>query len=1023
MNNTWKIQSAEDIENRIIRLSKSYVPEWKYNAADPDIGTVMAQVFARQSEENSRLMSLMPERYHLEFVNMLDFTLNRAQPAASIVIFDMGGSTLPGAQLPKGTRLSAESPLTDSGYAIFETDRNIYVTESQIRAVFLTDVERGTLSPVFGEFDTPKIINEESIVPDENEEDVTPPSAEALLLSDIVDDEQVMVIPPFTLFGEKTTIGKSVVTMYHDRLFDGVGEPIYIRLSGGNLLAERIVSGEFSFQYLGKDGFTDFDSVSLGEDGETFTLIKRGTSVKVSVGENNYSVVIIKCNGVMTDSLDVTDIGISAGGESEAPEYAGDSSIEFDVDRFLPFTDTIAVYNECYIGHDHCFSKKGARIRLDFKVTYAENQIRLTAEQEEAELLIIKRKPKKTAFDNPALVKINEVILEYYNGIGWKKLHCDTEYSGLFENGENGNVSISFICPEDWRESSSGPYSGRSIRMRVVRADNCYMRPSIHTYPIIEKMRVSYSYEGHFLPPSKLEKISGTVKEDITDKLGNDKEFTILSGVEYAGDMLYIGLDRRLEEGPISIYFQLADTNNQNGVKFRMEYSSLNGFKEMRFTDLTEEFTRSGSIMFLPPADMSERIIEGNRLYWIRIVRSGAQKTDLSDAFLPRIARLCMNAVTVTNVQTGDETDYYIDEVMPNMRFSLGSNNVLDAQIWVNEAGYIRKDEMEAMLSETPDRVRAEYDFLGRISAFYVLWTETDSFEEAPDRRCYRINRMNGTVMFADGTYCDMPRVTDNVAFKAIVRSTDGEMGNLSEGEIDSFAGDAPYIDSLYNPIRSHGGSNLETLDHALLRGAGMMNSRGKLVSEVDYVRYIMEFSDSIDKTKVVVGETIDRIFDPSDISIVLLMKDYADGAFSFHRISALLKKDLMEHCELTVSEDHLHIVEPIFVDISVNVWASCMDMDDSFEVQNEVKNVLTAYLNPVSTDSESGWDIGILPKESQLLMRLGVLRSRAIIQRVTMIGKYVDATGEHELDTREIEVSPFMIVRNGEHKVYITNK
>ena len=201
------------------------------------------------------------------------------------------------------------------------------------------------------------------------------------------------------------------------------------------------------------------------------------------------------------------------------------------------------------------------------------------------------------------------------------------------------------------------------------------------------------------------------------------------------------------------------------------------------------------------------------------------------------------------------------------------------------------------------------------------------------------------------------------------------------------------------------------------------MNSRYKLVSENDYIRYCLEYSDSIDKARVITGTTIEGYTNPADISVVLLMKDYADGAFSFHRIAAPLHRDILKKCELTISEDRLHIIEPIFVEVSVSVWAMVMDMDDSFEVLNEVKSVLSDFLDPVKSDKSDGWDIGVLPKESQVLMRLGFLRSKAIIQRVTMIGRYIDAEGVHEMDTREIEISPFMVVKSGEHKVYITNK
>ncbi len=1019
MSNAFKPQSAGDIEKKIEELRKSYAPEWKFDPANPDAGTVIAQIFARQTEENNRLMSQMPERYHMEFVNMLDATLRPAQPAASMVIFNYEGGTAIGSQVPRGTRLSAESDNTESGFVIFETDRNLYVTDSRIAAVFLTDAEGGNLSPVFGDFAAPEIISGEiNMNFDEEEPELyEEPSEEA------TEDENLSgIIPPFTLFGEKSNLGKSVLIMYEERLFDGVDEPVYIRFEDADEVIRRIESGELVFKYYSKKGFEEFDSKKLLDDKKTFLLMKKAEPLKTRIGERNYAVVILEETGIMTDSLEVSGVSLSAGGSSKKPEYVGDGTLELETDKFNPFSDELSVFNECYIGHNDCFSKSGARITLDFKVSYHENQLRISPEEEEAELAIIKRKPKKTPYDNPAQCKVDEITIEYFNGIGWKKLKCDTEYAGLFEACEEGDYKLSFICPEDWLESESGPYSGKSLRIRLVKSANCYMRPAIHTYPTIENLRISYSYEGRFASPARLERIAGTRKEDITSDLGRSKPFTILSGIDYHEDALYIGLDRKISEGPVSIYFQLSDNNNQNGVKIRLEYFGAGGFTEMRFTDLTEDFTRSGTIMFMPPADMTETSIEGQKLYWLKVTRARA-KDPSKDAFLPKIVRLCLNAVMVTNVQTSEERDYYIEDVIPNNSLSLGADNILDAEVWVNEIGYTRKEEMEELLESHPEKVRAEYDFLGRISAFYVLWQEVDSFDGAPTRRCYRIDRMTGRIHFSDGYKCDMPRVTEDIAFKAKIRSTDGEFGNLSEGEITGFIGSAPYIDTVFNPIRAHGGSNLETLDHALSRCAGIMHSRYRLVSETDYIRFCKEFSDSIDRTNIVIGQTIDGEKNPSDISIVLLMKDYADGAFSFHRIAAALYKDMLSNCELTVSPDNLHIVEPIFVDISVCVWAMVMDMDDAFEVQNEVKTVLSDYLDPVGKANGDGWDIGTLPKQTQILMKLGVMRSKAVIQRITMIGHYVDAEGEHELDTKDIEITPFMVPRNGEHKVIITNK
>ena len=1021
MESAFKPQSAEDIENRIEQLRKSYTPEWKFDRDNPDAGSVIAQIYARQVEENNRLMSQMPERYHMEFVNMLDSTLRPAQPAASMVIFNMDGGTVAGTQIPKGTRLSAESDKSDSGFVIFETERSLYVTDSRIRAAFQTDSERGTLSPVYGDFLVPEIVTGEMDIISDDEELLN----EEVLVSTIAEEEEetFSAIKPFTLFGGKDTIGKSVFTIYEDRLFDGVDEPIYIRLTEAEELIERIKKKRVVFKYLSGEGFKEFDSVKLLEDGQTFMLFKKEAGRKTIISEKKYSVIILEAQEVMTDSLEIGSISISAGGDSKAPEYVGDGTIELDVKKFNPFSEELSVYNECYIGHAPCFSKAGAKVTLEFKVSYHENLIRLTPEEEEAELSVIKLKPKKTPFDTPVNVKVEEIIIEYFNGIGWKKLECDTEYASLFEALSDGDYKLSFTCPSDWVDSENGPYSGKCLRLRVTKSTNCYMRPSIHNYPTIENLKIAYSYEGKFVSPKKIEAIAGTKKSDLTGNLTSDKPYTVLSGIDYHEDALYIGLDRKLTDGPVSIYFQLSDNNNQNGCKVKLEYMGTNGFTEMRITDLTEDFTRSGTLMFMPPSDMTEAVFEGNKLYFLRLVRTRAQSDEVEDIFLPKIVKLCLNAVTVVNVQTSDERDYYIEEVLPNASIALGAEHILDAIVWVNEKGYTRKEEMDELLIQHPEMVRAEYDFLGRISAFYVLWHEVENFATATDRRCYRIDRMTGRILFSDGTNCDMPRVTDDIAFKARIRSTDGENGNLREGEISGFMGASPYISSVYNPIRCHGGSNLETLDHALLRCAGIMNSRYKLVSENDYIRFCLEYSDSIDKARVVTGKTIEGYSNPADISVVLLMKDYADGAFSFHRIAAPLHRDILKRCELTVSEDNLHIIEPIFVEISVSVWAMVMDMDDSFEVQNEAKSVLSEFLNPVKTERSDGWEIGVLPKESQILMRLGFLRSKAVIQRITMIGRYIDADGVHEMDTREIEISPFMVVKSGEHKVYITNK
>ena len=190
-----------------------------------------------------------------------------------------------------------------------------------------------------------------------------------------------------------------------------------------------------------------------------------------------------------------------------------------------------------------------------------------------------------------------------------------------------------------------------------------------------------------------------------------------------------------------------------------------------------------------------------------------------------------------------------------------------------------------------------------------------------------------------------------------------------------------------------------------------------------DYIYTILEFSDSIDKAACIPGERADGKGGPADISFVLLMKDFEEGSFSFHRIAAPLKKHLLENSAMTISSGHIFIVEPVFVNISVSIWAEISDMDESFETQSLIKQTLYDYFNPVSTGSGSGWEIGMIPKKSQILMRLGTLKSHAIIRNMSIVAHYVDKDGEHEMDLEDLEVSPFMVARSGVHQVNIIYK
>ncbi len=1009
--------SIQDTENRIEELAAHYVPEWHFDRNNPDIGTAIAKIFAVQMQENVGLVNRMMDRFHAEFVNMLDISLKPAKPAGSLVQFNLIENSVPGTMVRKGTRLVSAGASGNGEGVLFETDREIYVTSSKIVDAFMTDREEGTFVPLLGNFTNPEIIEGVEIREEEAEETE---EAEAETEEVEAEDPYRNTVRPFVLFSEKGNIARSVLILYHESVFDLEKEPIYVRLSGNTELNEKIKNGEFRFRYYSKSGLKDFDRVELKEDGETFELEKHDLNAKFNLGNREYAVVILEAENTIKQDIEAEGISLSSSGRERPLEFVNDGSLDMDIDRFEPFSDTLSVYNECYLGSDVYFSKGGAMITLTFHVNYGEKGLYLTRQEEEVQLKIFKKKPKVIAADIPADAYADEIVMEYFNGTGWRKLRCNSDVSEMFARVDAGDYEISFVCPDDWESTQSGAYMGRAIRMRLIKSDNCFLRPGIHHYPIISNMKVSFSFRGHFVAPGRTFLFAGTQRREITREVKSEGRFVILSGGKYSDDALYLGFDKKMEGGPVSLYFELSEAINTSFLKCRFEYSSIHGFKRMKVVDHTMDFSRSGSVMFIPPSDMAFVTLEDRRRVWIRISRVHPQNNSENSLFLPRIQKILVNVVGVSNIVTGNEENYYINESGPNLHFNLPQGNILDAEVWVNEKGSLSNEEIELMKENDPGSIRVEYDMLGNIYAAYVKWEETDSFLNKTGRRVYMIDRAVNELVFSDGKKADIPRVVDDVSFKVRVRISNGYDGNVAAGAINEFARTELYMDSVTNPVRSYGGSNMETVHAALRRGANVIYGRGRLVSANDYKWTILSYSDSIDKVACIAGDTIDGNYNDADISFVLLMRDFADGSFSFHSISEELKKYLLTISSVTVSPDNIHIVEPVFVSVSVNVWADVGSIDESFETQNLIKTTLKDYFNPVSDGESEGWEIGVIPKQSQIMMKLASLKSRAVIRKISVIANYVDRGGFHETDISDLKVTPFMVVKSGEHKVYI---
>lgn len=1025
-NQTKKIvdkREQKDIISEIKRLSESYTPEWNFDHNNPDITSTIGIIYANQMAENIERVNGILDIYHTEFVNMLDISVQPATPAQSIVIMELAQDTIDGADVPLGTRLLADAgDSLEMDPVIFETMDYIHVTNAEIKNIFMTDREDGTVVPILGKINVPEIVSNvydnDAVDADvlEDVRSIDEEDFEQQTTSEVVVNEYD-ALQPFRLFGEKKGIEQNAVMFYHSTLLGSDGY-VFIRIEGNDRLREDIINGTYPIYYVAEGKLIPVEQVSTLKDGVTIALKmeKKHTMQKLKGGE--YGMLALKCENPLEESVYVDSIKFSGAGEKRPFSFVGNDNQEMDAESFLPFGNLLSLYQECYFGHDTYFSRPGSRVTVSFDLSFEENLELLTPEEEQTELKIIKRKPRTQISITPSSVYAQDIQLSYYNGLGYKNLVCEQETRYIFVESKSVKVTFSFICPSDWESNTVGAYEGRCIRMQVLRADNCYMRPAVHYVPRIRNLRVDFRYQ-EFMVPEKVYSIVGTKKRDITPLIERGEKYPVFRTLGYE-DSLYLGLDKRPAKGPISIFVKLEEGKRYEPIPCVFEYSTRDGFKPLKVIDGTASMSKSGLLIFVPPTDFYDKDLEGTRRFWIRISRENIQSENEVSDVLPIIQSIRLNGIRVENTDTKREENYYLDEITPYAVFVLPYAGILSCEVWVNEFGAITESEMKRLEELNPNKIRAEFDIQGYRTAFYVKWEEVERFESAEDRRVYTLDRLTGEIRFGDGINTDIPRVTTDVALKVLAKVSNGDKGNVEPGRINSSNGNLLFIGNIYNPVKGYGGNDMESVDEAMQRGANIISSRKRLVSEIDYIREIKSFSNLIEQVVCISGYDAFGRVSEGTLTILLLLKDFYDGSFSFHQTQMNCKKHILEHCELTIPEDAVNISEPMYVHVSVIAWIRALKIQDSFEIQSNLEQMLNEYLNPIGRAGYKGWRIGTMPTSSQLMMKINSFKQDAIIENVALLVQYMDAEGEHEMDLTEFEVKPYMVCCPGKHQIHV---
>ncbi len=990
-------RSKRDIIEKISELARSYLPEWRFTEENPDIGSVIAMIFADMFEGTVKRYNNVLYKHHIAFLNNLDIAIKPAVPAKGVVCLEQSADFITGVYVPSGTKLIAGTRGA-VGSIIFETQRSVFVTPAKISGIVYHSPANDSIALVY-----------------EGNEDIT---AKRISLFDINCGKNIQ--KHFFAFCHKFVLnvnGSCSIRLAFQHSEGSIREKLIERISD---------SREVRWLYCCSGEWKPFEHADIEED---FIVLKGD---KVSITEEEYEghrSCWIGCEAVSMkdmEPLGIKSLRIKTCRQDISPEVIYVEDTEQPIEKFQPFGEELSLYRECYIACREAFSKANAKITLCFTLSYTELEKDFILPVPPVEWKLIMKKPAEAYCPERLPVVCDRVIWEYWNGLGWARLDLDGGAEAVFNNGRSGEIKLSFSCPESMRAIPVNAYDTYWIRMRLISSKNIFHTNCCHYAPVVSGLSLEYCYEGSGLLPERALAWNNTVKQDITQSLARGIGTVLFKGGG-GKNVLYMGFDRCPEGSPISIYFNVDGKTGSDGKDGNVPvleweyYSSAGKWKEFKLFDATGGFSDPGIVTLIIPEDFAPVEIFGKKCFWLRIIDADNEYVRLKR--FPSIRGIYVNSVEVLNEETMEEEVFFVEEKKPGFSIRLSRKNILSLKVMVNEQGVSLSPSSDEYLDAVRrNNIEIKKDSQGNVSGVWMVWDEVDSFiGPGPNDRHYIVDRVAGEILFGDGKRGMIPHKRYDEAIRVFYTIGGGKSGNLSPGSIDRMADAMRFIGRVYNPASTHGGSNCEDVEAAVRRGANILKHGGRAVTEEDFEALAMEASRSIARVKCVSNISREGVFSPGQVTVAVLMEEYDNCHSSFLAQRESIESFLRSRASCTLANGRIRVIKPVFLKVSAKLWFKVKTAENIYEIQRRAKEKISGFIDPLKGNfNNCGWNIGELPNRAQIFSYVKSMGIEGSIERLILTVSDAEDAARTETHIADLKSNPFYMGINGEHEVTI---
>ena len=950
--------------------ARAYTPEWRYEGAEDDPGSALAELFGEMFYQTVDRLNSVPGKLHTEFLNLTGFRMPDPSPASGLLQFTAHDTVEQPVPVPEGAQVFTED--AQGEHIVYETERRIESTPAKLQGLLFVDARDGVIQQL--------------------------------------DLEKTQ---PFFCPVEGENLQRHRFTLSQDDVLALAGPcevEVELRQEGGftaSETAQRLADPEQArWAFLSRDGEEAFTAVRA--QGNSLFLSYDGAAGFAADAEGHYK---ISCTGAPAGGELLLD-GVSlrsrpTGWRALDGVSNGDIPIDLQEGGYC-FGRRPAAYGLCYFRCDQAFCKRGARVNLRLEVAAVVNGLDGQQPQYQFNQRIIDKRDAVAVV--PDDVYVAQVAWEYFNGLGWRPLAVSGNRNP-FSCKQEGLAEVVFDVPNDIAGNEVNAQPGYYIRARVVHVENEFSMTPKWILPFLKSAECTWVYDKG-LPVQRLEAENngGTIcQEDAEDirHLG----FPALERLAEHPRAMYFCFDRSPHAMPLSIFFDMAGrVKLEDKVGFEAWTGSR--FEPVRMVDLTRNLLHPGLMLLYLPKPLPAQTMLGMEGYWLRLSRSSYLE---NPGGWPRVNAIHLNTVEAFQREQAAEEIFSASAYEAGKSVDLLHRPVLEAQVWVDEVGGLAVSDIEALAKEIPGRVELEREDRV-ITHCWVLWQRRDHLALAgPEERCYSLDPYTGRICFGDGNHGRVPpQGEENLRVKYAYGG--GSRGNQPAGTVTQPVGSLPRISRVENLTPMSGGTDRLPPEKVDAIGSKALKHRGRAAGIRDFEEIVLQDFPQVRHVKCFSGRDVSGAYAPGHVSVVVEGCDL-DSRRATDDLCQRIYEALSQQCDCVMAaEGRLHVVGSTVITVSSTVTVEMADPDQSAVTQQAIANRLEELINERWREREIGDQIRIAQVWQTVRDTPNVRRVRNIL----LEGWYDQAGIQRVTPLEEDGVFPYATVKSGLHLIQV---